>query len=360
MAGIQLSSDLDPQVRCVKLAFSLAVAIIMGACGGGASGDRDCSDFTYQEDAQAWHNGHPGDRLDGDRDGVACESLPRRPSPAPSSPAPAPTTSRHMTLVDAKGSAHDLDRYSAGGFATRMRSLGPTSTSVANSGPLGASQTGGRWNLANGDHQWYEAGSVAVTQAALTSASGLWASYGLAFVGAQPDALPSATYRVLGHSCSGAAALRQCTVVYGTLRVTASGTIRFCPAGEMSETCTGGVVDTVTLTSRRFQGSLGGYLALDSNGQRHLAYSYRADREVALYGVRDVAVASGAAPQTRYATVEDDQIGVSTAPAFSGWLMNTNSPLVGFQRDAQGRMVLRSSAVAIFWDGARLGLAISY
>ncbi|MFB9377903.1 hypothetical protein ACFFKU_10415 [Kineococcus gynurae] len=43
-------------------------------------GDRDCSDFAYQEDAQAWLVAHPGDPdgLDRDRDGRACETLPSR------------------------------------------------------------------------------------------------------------------------------------------------------------------------------------------------------------------------------------------------------------------------------------------
>lgn len=38
--------------------------------------DRNCSDFSCQQEAQAWHNEHPGDGLDGDGDGIACESLP--------------------------------------------------------------------------------------------------------------------------------------------------------------------------------------------------------------------------------------------------------------------------------------------
>ncbi len=42
----------------------------------------NCSDFRYQEDAQAVLALDPRDphRLDGDKDGIACESLPRRPS----------------------------------------------------------------------------------------------------------------------------------------------------------------------------------------------------------------------------------------------------------------------------------------
>ena len=51
--------------------------LLFSACrqvGGG--GDKDCSDFDCQEEAQAWHEQHPEDGLDGDGDGIACESLP--------------------------------------------------------------------------------------------------------------------------------------------------------------------------------------------------------------------------------------------------------------------------------------------
>jgi hypothetical protein len=47
-----------------------------------ARGDRDCSDFTFQEQAQRFFERHGGSRsnnvddLDRDRDGVACERLP--------------------------------------------------------------------------------------------------------------------------------------------------------------------------------------------------------------------------------------------------------------------------------------------
>jgi hypothetical protein len=42
--------------------------------------DRDCSEFAFQEDAQAVYNANPGDPFDLDEDGdaVACETLPRR------------------------------------------------------------------------------------------------------------------------------------------------------------------------------------------------------------------------------------------------------------------------------------------
>nr|WP_246316354.1 hypothetical protein [Kineococcus aurantiacus] len=72
-------------------------AVCVGTLSGAPAwadhiGDVDCSDFTYQEDAQAWMNAHPGDPdgLDGNpKDGLACESLPHRPTaPVPDNPAP--------------------------------------------------------------------------------------------------------------------------------------------------------------------------------------------------------------------------------------------------------------------------------
>ncbi len=82
----------------------VAGAVALGGVLAGASPaaanhvrDLDCSDFTWQEDAQAHLNAHPGDpdRLDGsDNDGRACETRPSRgvtaPTPGPA-PAPAPT-----------------------------------------------------------------------------------------------------------------------------------------------------------------------------------------------------------------------------------------------------------------------------
>lgn len=43
---------------------------------GTVIGDRDCSDFDTQNEAQEFFESHTGHRLDGDGDGVACESLP--------------------------------------------------------------------------------------------------------------------------------------------------------------------------------------------------------------------------------------------------------------------------------------------
>ncbi|MDY7082818.1 MAG: excalibur calcium-binding domain-containing protein [Halobacteria archaeon] len=39
-------------------------------------GNQDCNDFDTQEEAQRFFENHSGHRLDGDDDGIACESLP--------------------------------------------------------------------------------------------------------------------------------------------------------------------------------------------------------------------------------------------------------------------------------------------
>jgi endonuclease YncB( thermonuclease family) len=63
------------------LALALAVLALSAATSAG-EGDRDCSDFANQAEAQTYFEANGGsatnnfDRLDGDGDGVACESLP--------------------------------------------------------------------------------------------------------------------------------------------------------------------------------------------------------------------------------------------------------------------------------------------
>lgn len=71
-----------------------AAALLVGISGTAlAAQDLNCSNFTYQEDAQAVYDADPSDPhgLDGDdNDGRACESLPHRPAPAPEEPPAVP------------------------------------------------------------------------------------------------------------------------------------------------------------------------------------------------------------------------------------------------------------------------------
>jgi len=79
------------------VALALLVGVWLVPVSADAA-DLDCSNFANQAQAQAWLVSHPGDPdgLDGDKDGVACETLPcpctsQAPPPAP---APQPTNVR--------------------------------------------------------------------------------------------------------------------------------------------------------------------------------------------------------------------------------------------------------------------------
>lgn len=80
------------QVPALLLPAVAAGFLGLAAQPASAALDRDCRDFTYQEDAQAVYDQDPKDpnRLDADNDGVACENLPRR-GGATSTPDPTPT-----------------------------------------------------------------------------------------------------------------------------------------------------------------------------------------------------------------------------------------------------------------------------
>jgi Excalibur calcium-binding domain len=67
-------------------AAAISGTLVAGMAGSAlAYDDLDCSDFSYQEDAQAVLASGPADphRLDDSADGVACESLPNRQSESP-------------------------------------------------------------------------------------------------------------------------------------------------------------------------------------------------------------------------------------------------------------------------------------
>jgi len=84
-------------LRTLLLAVLACVSIAVVASPASAA-DKDCADFPTRGAAQDWLNAHPGDPdgLDGDHDGMPCESLPcpcaggATPAPTTTSPSPAP------------------------------------------------------------------------------------------------------------------------------------------------------------------------------------------------------------------------------------------------------------------------------
>lgn len=85
------------------------------------TGDKNCSDFKYQEDAQAVLDATPGDpnHLDDDKDGIACEALPHRPQQNTTSAKPATTTNAApKTTTKKPGTGGQVKVKPVGGVAT--------------------------------------------------------------------------------------------------------------------------------------------------------------------------------------------------------------------------------------------------
>lgn len=81
----------------VSAALAAALTILAGSAeiAVAAKSPRDvynCGDFEYQDDTQAVLDEDPSDpnRLDGDKDGIACESLRHRSAPLPNPGGEAP------------------------------------------------------------------------------------------------------------------------------------------------------------------------------------------------------------------------------------------------------------------------------
>ncbi|WP_290056657.1 calcium-binding protein [Amycolatopsis solani] len=93
------------------------------------AGDLDCSDFKYQEDAQAVYDQDPSDPngLDGDdKDGKACESLP--PRPREGTTAPAPTSERSTTTTRTQPAPKTTTKKPATGHQVKVKPVGGVAT----------------------------------------------------------------------------------------------------------------------------------------------------------------------------------------------------------------------------------------
>lgn len=74
-------AEIKAKQRTERIAFAAVLALLAGIAiyaWSSQSGDKDCSDFSTQVEAQQYYSSHTGDpdHLDADRDGIACERLP--------------------------------------------------------------------------------------------------------------------------------------------------------------------------------------------------------------------------------------------------------------------------------------------
>lgn len=131
--------------------MAVAVLIVVGVAAPAAaqSGDRNCSDFTYHEDAQTFFlsEGGPSDDrhgLDADGDGIACEGLPSEPPaqtyPTPNARSIGDTCASHQTrrFGDTAGTAHEYTINCVAGWSI---TTGTTPTTFGPGGTLSRGQT---------------------------------------------------------------------------------------------------------------------------------------------------------------------------------------------------------------------------
>lgn len=80
--------------RRSRWAVLAGAVVLLSVANVGPALALNCANFTYQEDAQAYLNANPADPegLDGDNDGIACETLPHRPATVVTTPTTAPAT----------------------------------------------------------------------------------------------------------------------------------------------------------------------------------------------------------------------------------------------------------------------------
>ncbi|WP_410667268.1 calcium-binding protein [Amycolatopsis sp. cmx-4-68] len=109
------------------LAFLGPVSVASAQLAVPLAADVDCSDFKYQEDAQAVLDKDPSDpnHLDADHDGIACDRLPHRPqqttTATPTSEKPATTkthTAPKSTTTKKSATSGQVKVKPVGGVAT--------------------------------------------------------------------------------------------------------------------------------------------------------------------------------------------------------------------------------------------------
>ena len=96
--------------------LGLGAGPLVGMASAAPSVHTTCGSYTYQEDAQAALRAGGHGNLDGDHDGIACESLPHRGSAAPTAPATPPRTPAATTQ---HGTTHAGTASSSSTHATR-------------------------------------------------------------------------------------------------------------------------------------------------------------------------------------------------------------------------------------------------
>lgn len=223
-------------VRAMRRVGAVCLAVLIAGCGGGGGDeDKNCGDFAYQQDAQAWHNSHPNSDLDRDGDGIACESLPRRPSGGGSGSASGSSESLPSVMVfDLSGQVASIRNTGSQYVRTSVTADSESDGILTGTSLLGGQfaldgPSGREYVLDYGGPEGYPSHNVLRLETAYA-----WPTSSVA------TSLSSAlggTYNFMGQRCLASG----CDVTYGQFSVnTTSLTIAVCTAGPITS-CTSGV-----------------------------------------------------------------------------------------------------------------------
>ena len=334
-------------------------AMALAGCGGAgdSSSDAVCADFQYQEDAQAGFNAG-AKQLDGDNDGIACESLPHRPAGSGGSGSGGSSYPPYDLFLGQGTLA--LLRPAFGAYSLSFSSF---DSSGGATGPLAVTSGSGASQVA--------IDSLTVRYA--TTSDGTLVSWGPAQNGGPAssgigltdgDAASIAdlagTYKVLGQRC--VSGTTNCRATFATVRIDASGQFEFCPEAAFSASCSG--IDRRTMSSlstglgtTNNVWSLGGYSSnflVGSRARHTLAFTYEnwyldgslkrvTTDHFVFFGQRDDVTTSTTATLSTMVGFDNGGVLRSAVPAASAWAVNVGQPVAGFFSDASGSMYLRST-----------------
>ncbi|WP_341678406.1 excalibur calcium-binding domain-containing protein [Niveibacterium sp. SC-1] len=350
-------------LRVLKLGYAAAAlsALLVAGCGGGiGNSDAVCSDFRYQQDAQAAY-ADGATQLDRDGDGVACEDLASRPSggggggvgggTGGTEVPPAP----EYNLMSALGEVTALVSASSGQYI--MSVWGPFG-SVSNMGPLGGGGSDGSTQVSNNFiGVRYGSRSYDLVPSWSNHGHSLQSS-GIGGIGFVPDSRPLAAiagiYRAIGQTCQQGRS--PCVPVVGTLVVFDRGTMWICVNQDAEKgQCTAPLVFPVTRSGSDPQGmfTLDHYSArLLSSSSGSLAVSYQDTYESAenrnptfqrttWFGV--LHESSDVVPLDASIFEGFTNTGTLARSPASSWTLQDDVPMQGFRRDASGRLALRGA-----------------
>lgn len=343
-------------LRLMKLAGAAAVSALIG-CGGGESGENDavCSDFRYQEDAQAAYLSGAR-QLDRDSDGVACEDLPRRPvsgggggSGSGGSPTTPPAVA--YNLMTSLGEVIALEPASAGRYV--MSVWGPFG-SVVDAGPLSSSASTTSTQVANSFiGVRYGASSGELVPVWSNHGDGLQGGAGGIGFAQATRSVPaiSGIYRAIGQSCQQGRA--PCTPITGTL-VMRDGTLSICMNQDATvSSCTATIALPVTradsdpegiftlghLTARLLVSASGSVAVSYQNVYESVSNPNPTFTRTTWFGTLQ-----GQESQAPLGTTAFEGFVNAGVPAYSvanSWTLQDNLPFSRLRRDPAGRLALR-------------------